>query len=69
MKCAACPNTYHPATGHAFTKDTCLCGTCARDFYQWYKRRMGQMQARIKKKGVRQEESFHDAAMRSVVGD
>ena len=69
MKCAVCDNPYHPATGHAFTDNLVLCGVHAREFYDWYKKRMLSMQARLKKKGVRQSESFHDVAMRSIIAD
>jgi hypothetical protein len=39
MKCASCPNDFHPATGHQFT-DTCgICWECTLHFIQWMKGR------------------------------
>lgn len=70
MHCAVCKAPYHPATGHRFTKDTVLCGACARDFLAWYKARMGAMGARIKNRttGLRDTESFQDSAAKSIIG-
>jgi hypothetical protein len=47
VKCACCPNTYHPATGGLhyvpFTgRYVAFCGVCERDFVKWIK----HMQAR-----------------------
>lgn len=36
-RCSSCGGVYHPATGHAFTLDTQICGPCARHFLQWVK--------------------------------
>lgn len=71
MKCSACQGPYHPATGHYFAEDFVLCGPCAISFKDWLKGRMGAMQARLKNKhtGTRMEESFHDAAMKSIKGE
>jgi len=54
-----------------FSKNFVICGRCAKDFCQWYKRRMGQMHARLKNKqtGNRMTESFADAAAKSIIGD
>ena len=58
--------SYHPATGHVLSGQMVLCGRCARSFWDWYKARMGQMQASSKRsKGC----SFADAAMQSIHGD
>jgi hypothetical protein len=68
MKCSACNNPYHPATGHAWSETFRLCGPCAISFKDWLKGRMGAMGARLKDKktGQRQSESFADAAARSI---
>jgi hypothetical protein len=77
MICSACQGPYHPATGHILAKEDeefgcfVLCGPCAISFKDWLKGRMGAMQARLKNKhtGTRMEESFHDAAMKSIKGE
>lgn len=71
MKCRICKSPYHEATGHILSENFVLCGRCAKDFCLWYKRRMGQMHAKLKNKltGKRMEESFADNAARSIIAD
>lgn len=35
IRCANCGGPHHPATGHAFTATTVLCGPCAGRFWAW----------------------------------
>ena len=71
MKCKICKAPYHEATGHRWSSTCVLCGSCARNFLEWYRRRMGQMHAKLKNKltGERMVESFADCAARSIIGD
>lgn len=66
-KCSDCKAPVHTATGHWFTLRTVLCGSCARDWFQWMKSRMGAMQAVLKRGGGK--ESFHDVALKSIIGN
>ncbi len=34
-RCSACKGPFHPATGHAHSEHTFLCGPCTRHFYKW----------------------------------
>ena len=71
VKCACCDNSVHPATGHFHSEKVALCGVHARDFWNWYKARMGAMHARLRNKrtGKKCKESFADVAARSIVAD
>ena len=68
MKCSACSGSYHLATGHILGDDTVLCGPCTRGFIKWIKLRESSMGSRRKDKktGIRERESFTDAALKSI---
>ena len=71
MICKCCQAPYHPSTGHMWSPDFVLCGRCAKDWLDWYKRRMAQMHAKLKNKitGKRMEESFADCVAKSIQVD
>lgn len=64
-KCVSCEGVFHPATGHAFSEHFQICGPCAREFCDWYKKRMNQMDAKTKKNPY----SFSEAASKSIIGE
>lgn len=70
VRCAACNNWVHPATGHYFSPRFALCGRHAFEFSKWYRLRMLQMNVSFKNKktGV-VVSSFSDAAAASIIGD
>jgi hypothetical protein len=35
MRCASCKGPYHPATGHAHSEKTVICGVCTRSMLKW----------------------------------
>lgn len=57
--CSACGGPYHPATGHAWTKDTVLCQKCARYYMQWVRENAGT-------KAKRRGDDFSTAALTSI---
>jgi hypothetical protein len=63
MQCNACPNPYHPATGHRLGPNTVLCGICARDFIKWIKAREANMGRPWRGANC----SFTEAALTSIV--
>lgn len=58
MRCSNCQNIYHPATGHAFSTVTVLCGVCALAWARWLQATLGR--------GGPRSEGFYEAAATSV---
>lgn len=62
-KCIACEGPAHPATGWQVSEKAILCGPCAKDFAQWYKRRMGNQNREI------DGSSWNENASKSIIGE
>lgn len=69
MRCSACQGPFHEATGWMLSPHVGLCGSCAKEFANWYKGRMTRMSHCVKgKDGEKMEESFAESAAKSVIG-
>jgi hypothetical protein len=55
--CSVCQGPYHPATGHAWSQETVLCGPCAGRFFAWVVRHTSRRWG---------GQSFYEAAASSV---
>lgn len=60
--CVACGARVSEATGHCLKPRVWLCGPCAKNFYKFYKARMGR-QNHCKKGEI---ECFNEAAAKSI---
>ena len=58
QRCSACGGVYHPASGHAWSEETVLCGPCTREFFDWLK-----VFTAGKGKGKRRGLAFYDYAV------
>lgn len=62
-KCVACGGPAHPATGFVLSDKAILCGPCAQDFYQWYRKRMNNQNR------PKDGSSWNENASKSIIGD
>ena len=63
-KCFCCNGPAHPASGFVLSENAILCGPCAKDFYQWYKKRMG-----AQNRSVDNVSPWNENASKSIIGD
>ncbi len=61
MKCASCDGVAHPATGHAWSDKTLVCGPCYRRFRAWL---VLHTDARPRKKNGGTSPDFYGAALK-----
>lgn len=63
MSCSACHGPFHPATGHAHSERTQLCGPCAREFMDWVRVRTRPRKGHVGRSGPG---DFYAAAATSI---
>jgi hypothetical protein len=61
MTCASCGGSAHPATGHAWSAKTLICGPCARSWLKWW---VSHTSDRPRKKRGKETPSFYGAALK-----
>ena len=71
QRCIACKGPAHEATGWVLRKkpETILCGRCAKEFADWYKKRqaqMGSVPSKLRKKYGKDMETFQMAMAKSI---
>jgi hypothetical protein len=51
-RCASCGGAAHPATGHAWSAATLVCGPCIRAFMAWLRNRPGPSGGKLKPRAL-----------------